>query len=352
MLVVGKDVTDQSATQKGPTELYQEVTCKPTYAKIRRLDIDSAKGVAIILVVFGHVVARDVPSGGEWYVAAKEFLYTFHMPLFIFLNGFVFALSWNPDSQIKVQMLLVWNRVSRLLPAFFVMGLIVFIGKCIVENYVPIDNPVHGIASLFDLFVRPTASFSSYLWYLYVLSIIFLSFPLLYRLCGRSLVVLLSLGALLYLFPSSDLFAWVRFRELLVFFVLGVVAAKNISSFDKLIKNTWYFWGALLICIWFTGNESKLVCGALAIPFVMGLVKLKWFERDGVFEWIGRYTLPIYLFNTIFIGLSKVIVSRFLIWNEHTFFTFFIILFFSGVFAPIFLKSFLLKKIPLLDKYT
>lgn len=320
----------------------------------RRADIDAAKGLAIILVVFGHVVAREIPPGGEWYGVAKELLYTFHMPLFIFLNGFVFALSWQPESRLVEQLSLGWKRASRLFPPFLVMGLIVFAGKLFAGRYVPVDNPVNGLASLADLLIRPSVSFSSFLWYLYALGIIFLSFPLFFRLCGRQLLVLLLIAALFYLLPVSDYFAWSRIRELFFFFVLGIVASKNVGRFDKLIKSSWYLWCIPLCGTWVVsgGEAIKLVCGVFAIPFVMGLVRLIGSQGSEFLEWVGRYTLSIYLFNTIFIGVSKAIFSRFATWNEHTFFLFFFVLFVSGIFAPILFKRIVLKKIRLLDKYT
>lgn len=52
----------------------------------RRIEwIDSLKGFAIILVVLGH------NTGGE--NAAYRFLYTFHMPLFFLISGFLFSMK-------------------------------------------------------------------------------------------------------------------------------------------------------------------------------------------------------------------------------------------------------------------
>ena len=53
-------------------------------------DIERAKGLAIILVVIGHIVAREPPAHNEWYVALKSAIYAFHMPFFMYLGGFVF----------------------------------------------------------------------------------------------------------------------------------------------------------------------------------------------------------------------------------------------------------------------
>ena len=50
--------------------------------------IDGLKGYAIILVVIGHVITYASPSdfGRSWLFS---FIYSFHMPLFLFLSGFL-----------------------------------------------------------------------------------------------------------------------------------------------------------------------------------------------------------------------------------------------------------------------
>ena len=53
----------------------------------RRTDIDRAKGLAILLVVFGHIVARADPAGVDWYEPLRRAVYAFHMPFFFYLSG-------------------------------------------------------------------------------------------------------------------------------------------------------------------------------------------------------------------------------------------------------------------------
>jgi len=59
----------------------------------RLLEVDAARGLAILLVVLGHVVARDMPAGNAWFAEVKAAIYLFHMPLFMVLTGITFALS-------------------------------------------------------------------------------------------------------------------------------------------------------------------------------------------------------------------------------------------------------------------
>ena len=348
-LVVGSLVTTSTPSLPAKScAVNEEIQSKPN----RRKDIDAAKGLAIILVVFGHVVARDIPSSGEWYGIVKSLVYTFHMPLFIFLNGFVFGLSWQDKSALSEQLNRSWFRASRLIPPFLAMGLIIFLGKYIAAQYIAVDNPVIGLASITDLVLQPTASFSSFLWYLYVLSLIFMAFPLLYRLSSCRFVILLAISASLYLLPSSNLFAWIRIQELLFFFVFGVFCTRHIKEFNELIGKYWWIFGILLGAAWATGIYTKLICGLLAIPFVMGLVGKSIWQNSKALIWIGSFTLSIYLLNTIFIGISKAVLSRFFNWDGPLFLLFFCVLLFSGIVFPILTKQLILRRNPILDKYT
>jgi fucose 4-O-acetylase-like acetyltransferase len=52
--------------------------------------IDELRGVAIILVIVGHVIGGvDVSIGGGETNAIREALYAFHMPLFFMISGLV-----------------------------------------------------------------------------------------------------------------------------------------------------------------------------------------------------------------------------------------------------------------------
>ena len=59
-----------------------------SYAMNRILYIDIAKAICIILVVIGHYCPDSSP---QWYQTVNHFIYSFHMPLFMFASGFVYA---------------------------------------------------------------------------------------------------------------------------------------------------------------------------------------------------------------------------------------------------------------------
>ena len=73
-------------------------------------ELDRAKGLAIVLVVIGHVVAGDPPAGNAWYVTLKTLIYKFHMPFFMFLSGAVFGLTHRPLRSGADYARLMWKR--------------------------------------------------------------------------------------------------------------------------------------------------------------------------------------------------------------------------------------------------
>ena len=56
--------------------------------------LDTAKGLAIILVVIGHTFQRYYPGGLSSF--PFRFIYSFHMPMFMLLGGMVSSLKYQP----------------------------------------------------------------------------------------------------------------------------------------------------------------------------------------------------------------------------------------------------------------
>jgi fucose 4-O-acetylase-like acetyltransferase len=95
----------------------------------RLMELEQAKGLAILLVVFGHLVARENPAGVEWYGPLRMVVYLFHMPFFLYLSGYVAGLSgtaWMPaDGWAR----LARRRAARLLLPFLAFGFFIVVGK-------------------------------------------------------------------------------------------------------------------------------------------------------------------------------------------------------------------------------
>jgi hypothetical protein len=116
----------------------------------RRRDIDLAKGVAILLVVFGHLVARQDPADVAWYEPLRRVVYSFHMPFLLYLSGVTAASSGLLARPRAGWAAAARRQAVRLLLPFFGVGLVILIAKLGLARVLRVDNaptgPIAGLA--------------------------------------------------------------------------------------------------------------------------------------------------------------------------------------------------------------
>lgn len=125
--------------------------------------LDISKGIGIVLVVIGHVAEGLLQAGlpdGESLHPWIQFIYSFHMPLFFIISGYLFSPSYekNPGkfipSKLKslVYPYLLWSVLQT--------GIEIFLSKY--------TNKGIGMEELYSILWQPRAHF----WYLHALFII------------------------------------------------------------------------------------------------------------------------------------------------------------------------------------
>ena len=117
----------------------------------RNLGWDSLKGFLILTVILGHVVPEPLDDS-----LLRTIIYSFHMPLFIFLSGFLFPLDRALDMNLRGLLNQYKNRV--ILP--WVIAVVVFCGLSIYV-YDSHQNPLvvlvrHFIKPYFHLWFVPS----------------------------------------------------------------------------------------------------------------------------------------------------------------------------------------------------
>ncbi|MDD2876334.1 MAG: acyltransferase [Acidiphilium sp.] len=329
---------------------------------MRRLDIDRAKGLAITLVVFGHIVARQDPVHVYWYQPLRRAVYGFHMPFFFYLSGMVWQLAGHVRIPPAAWPALARSRARRLLLPFALMGTLIICGKLLAARVMFVDNVPHGvIGGLIDLVWNPAISPAYSLWYLAVLYILSLFTPMLiWALRGRLSLMLLVFVALEFANPPWHLYLPEVSRYGL-FFALGLCAGALGARWTDWIDR----WRWPLIGLFATGfglialdghrwpvDLRLIVFGIVAMPAVHSLVRSSWLSSDRTLVTLGRYSLMIYLFNTIFIGLTKGLLLKVTTWDGDHFPVFLCVLMVAGMLGPIMLKRTVLRAIPTLDWMT
>lgn len=116
---------------------------------MRNIHIDLLKGFAIILVVLGYSV--QFLSNNDLDNPLFNFIYAFHMPLFMFLSGYVCFKSQG-EKHINLK-----KRFSTLIVPFFVWWIVgniisVFLGEETISLKTLLQEPDHGRWFLWVLF--------------------------------------------------------------------------------------------------------------------------------------------------------------------------------------------------------
>ncbi len=129
------------------------------------LTLATVRGLAIILVIYGHVIQRSIlATGGDFFAsAAFKAVYAFHMPLFFFISGYSLVFSLGRKSILDVflarcRSLLVPYAIWGILGVMTMSALDVISGKAVSILHWPLAfadellwHPV--IWFLFSLFV-------------------------------------------------------------------------------------------------------------------------------------------------------------------------------------------------------
>lgn len=198
---------------------------------------------AILLVCVGHsFTAVESYYGHKW-------IYSFHMPLFMFISGYLLKYSaTNKHQQISDICLLGKNgyiakRAIRLLVPYFVISSISFIPKVLLSAYAlrPID---FSIQSYIHMLLYPKDNVIKFFWFLPTLFLVSILSILLYKASKKykiRLPFIVSLTFLILLFEYNPI-KHIEFLNLgeigkyLIFFIAGCTFVNYESIISNKIK--------------------------------------------------------------------------------------------------------------------
>ena len=130
--------------------------------------IAQAQLIGCILVIIGHSIPLDWEIPNMIYTL-DVFLYTFHMPLFFFISGYLFEKT-NSANRYRFGQY-ISTRAWKLMLPYIVLTLIGFVPKLLLEN-----NFDNGVRSIIEYFARsffvPRENVWGHFWFLPTLLII------------------------------------------------------------------------------------------------------------------------------------------------------------------------------------
>ncbi len=163
------------------------------------------QGWSMLLVVIGHVTLTNVFQDPETPVSAEieRIIYSFHMPLFMFISGFLFYLTKIGRNKRYVET--IGDKAKRLLIPYAAFTCATFFLKYAFNPLMrrPVDFSWSEILDIVTFRSNPLAE----MWFISTLFVLFLFFPIYkWSLGGKMKSVLMFCAALLiYFFFPKDI---------------------------------------------------------------------------------------------------------------------------------------------------
>lgn len=274
--------------------------------------IDTAKAICIVLVVIGHYIPGNSPA---WYVALHDIIYTFHMPLFMFASGYVYIATKRDVAYGAF----LWKKVRRLMMPYLSTSVIVITIKLLTQDGMSVDSPVTPMSYVRMLYLPEAGAF---LWFIWALWWMFVLVPLFKT--PRARLCLFAVCLLLHYVPASlpHEFCIEQFKNMIVFFMLGVVAFEckaffrfiNDFSLTKSLGIIVLFVAAQSVNMSVRGGMLAVMLPYIGIFFTLEVAKLACYyrmpEKSGALLLVSSASYIIYLFHTTFEGLAKAVLRK------------------------------------------
>ena len=96
----------------------------------RLIYVDMMVGMAMLMVVMGHFSVGFEP---QWYHGLHNWIYSFHMQMFLFLSAFLIRYTYKGTSSLREYGLYIWRKFKKFFLWFLVIGMGVALLACLFK---------------------------------------------------------------------------------------------------------------------------------------------------------------------------------------------------------------------------
>jgi fucose 4-O-acetylase-like acetyltransferase len=294
----------------------------PTSSLSARLTwIDCAKGIGIILVVYGHLAMSAMNAGATLPLHAmsvsENIVYSFHMPLFFILAGLVVARSYRRRGTHRFLI----DKLQYLAYPYLVWSILQ------TGSEILFHGASNHSTSPLDLWLLPVLPHEQF-WFLYALFLMYAVYAASARLGNFRLPVLVSASIVMFMIPVR--IHWLALDDVcreFVFFVLGIglseLAEQSERGLPRIpLRVTMVLSVAFAILATATLtldpgigklSEEELPLRFFPLAVLGAAATVGWSQwlaerrASSVLSLLGRYSLPIFLMH-MFAGVFARIV--------------------------------------------
>lgn len=269
--------------------------------------VDIAKGMAIILVVFGHERV-----GQSWLQTPTAIVSMFHMPFFAFLSGLLFAFKGNSTDSWADGWSIICKKFRRLVIPYLTLSIFYFCLQVVGKSFFTFRRDINMDLFL-NIFTDPVHSPNGTLWFLYSLFFIFVLDVIIKRIVHSEVAIFFI--SLVLIFPNwPDSFGLRDAFNLFPYFVLGQLLVRHCDrrySILTLMVALPLF--CLLSYLCYRGDTGiplrtvTAIAGCLTCTSLAFLVEQH--SGNDLLATIGRYAAPIYLLHMLVWAIGGRILS-------------------------------------------
>lgn len=268
--------------------------------------IDILKGLAIFLVVMGHVLAW---SYNDWGSATKQnnigtilwnVIYSFHMPLFTFVSGYV---VFNPKKTYMIPD--ISKRLVQYLVPFFFVGVVLYYYR----------NDPSGIYNYWYL-----RALSEYVVMLFLLNLVFRKFTYVSTISVLVeaviyVVIFYSINMLISEDTLIDLIFCKKHLNLYTYFILGWYVRRNKWIEEKVLSCKWILPLALIslyiYVVFGVFKQTLLTLSGILATYAISKSLVGTQIATVIKQW-GLFSMEIYMLHFFFLFAAPVIGDYFL----------------------------------------
>lgn len=281
-------------------------------------EINIARGILVVLVVMGHIVTQTNWNNdliGSFLKIFGTLIYSFHMPAFFFVSGFVAVKILNQKNK---KMQFIKKKAKRLLVPYFVMEICYLPFRIILSS---MARNSYSISEIWKIFIGENPDGA--LWFLYVL---FLFSVVTCLVIDKSNIYLISgIATIFYgvvFLVEAPLPIIQNFCRNYIFYLLGIIIRCHYQIIKRYIGMIrWQIVGVILFIICecilckFDFIIVRLVAALTGIYCIMvaSLYIDKWGGRScqKVINYMGNYSMDIYMFSEPVKVVARTVLKSF-----------------------------------------
>lgn len=263
----------------------------------RIYQLDYLRCIFIVLMIIFHLVYI-----GDKYPYIKLIVYTFHIPAFLIISGYLANIQKK------------WNVFMLSMVWLFIPYAIMEMGYVLMSVVLPVREKVGevSLSLLLDkVFLSPMGPY----WYLHTLIICYLTYYVVNRITSRldRLSFFILLGICFWIL--SDYFKVLSMANA-IYFIIGAAICQCKQNFLSIFSPSVFGIIPLIILCCYPENLNRFTLAGVVITYLFISFSF-WIycyipdRLKHITHFIGCNTLPILLFSPIFTIASKVLIPLF-----------------------------------------